>query len=410
MTVLTSPTMARRAQILSLIGSSHGMSHFYGFALAYPMVNSLKAEFGVSYAALGFLLAILNITTAVVQIPVGYAVDRIGPRVFLPTGLFLMATGIGAVAFATDYWMLVALMIVAGAGNAMFHPVNFTILTQTMEQSFMGRAFSIHTFSGNIGMWLVPGTMFVLTEWWGWQNALMFVGTIGLALAALVLVCGHVFQPTEIAADEVAENKAVSVEEGTRVILSRPILLMSAFFAFSTLVITAMQTFMPVALVQIHGVSAAFGTKAVTTYLIASGAGILLGGYLVDKMPYHRSMANVVLVGSAIFLLLVGVWDLSPTMILVLLSGAGLVHGLLRPARDIIARSMTPDHSTGKVFGFLSTGLSIGNAIAPVLFGWIIDMGSPAWVFYGSAIILIISIPTLGSTRVETRMSSATNP
>jgi FSR family fosmidomycin resistance protein-like MFS transporter len=122
-------TMARRVQILSLIGSSHGMSHFYGFALAYPMVNSLKTEFDVSYAALGFLLTVLNIVTAVVQIPIGYAVDRVGPRTFLPMGLFLMGGSIGSVAFATDYWMLVALMMIAGVGNGMFHPVNYTILS-----------------------------------------------------------------------------------------------------------------------------------------------------------------------------------------------------------------------------------------------------------------------------------------
>lgn len=406
---VTSPTLGRRAKILTLIGSSHGMSHFYGFALAYPMVNSLKVEFDISYAALGFLLAILNITTAVVQIPVGYAVDRIGPRIFLPTGLLLMASGIGAVAFATEYRMLVALMVVAGTGNAMFHPVNFTILTQTMDESFMGRAFSLHTFSGNVGMWLVPGTMFILTEWWGWQMALMSVGAIGLVLAVIVLAFGHIFQAVRIDAATVEENKAASVQDGTRVILSRPILLMSVFYALSTLVITAMQTFMPVALVEIHGVSAAFGTQAVTTYLIASGAGILLGGYLVDKMPYHRSMANVVLAGSAVLLFLIGILDIPPMMILVLLSGAGLVHGLLRPARDIIARSMTPNHSTGKVFGFLSTGLSMGNAVAPVLFGWIIDIGSPVWVFYGAAIVLIISIPTLGSTHDNSVIACQTN-
>ena len=88
------------------------------------MVNSLKEEFGVSYAMLGFLLAVLNIVTAAVQIPIGYAADRIGPRIFLPIGLFLMGGGIGAVAFATEYWLLVALMVAAGIRNAIA-PVMF---------------------------------------------------------------------------------------------------------------------------------------------------------------------------------------------------------------------------------------------------------------------------------------------
>ena len=409
MTASPSLTTGRRVQILSLIGSSHGMSHFYGFALAYPMVNSLKAEFDVSYAALGFLLTVLNIVTAVVQIPIGYAVDRVGPRTFLPTGLFLMAGSIGAVAFATDYWMLIALMMVAGVGNGMFHPVNYTILSQTMEKSFMGRAFSVHTFTGSVGMWLVPGTMFFLTAWWGWQMALILAGSIGLILGIVVLAFGYIFEPEGAHAALIESNKAASARDGTKIMLSRPILMMATFYALSTLIITGMQTFMPVALVEIHGVSQAFGTQALTMYLIASGAGILMGGYLVDKMPYHGTMASLSLAGSAVLIVLVGVWNLPAALTFALLAVAGFVHGIMRPARDIIARSLTPDHSTGKVFAFLSTGLSIGNAIAPVLFGWMIDLGSPIWVFYGSAIILIISIPTLGGARYNAVINPQTD-
>jgi MFS family permease len=108
-------------------------------------------------------------------------------------------------------------------------------------------------------------------------------------------------------------------------------------------------------------------------------------------------------------IVLVGVWNLPAALTFALLAVAGFVHGIMRPARDIIARSLTPDHSTGKVFAFLSTGLSIGNAIAPVLFGWMIDLGSPIWVFYGSAIILIISIPTLGGARYNAVINPQTD-
>ena len=61
---------------------------------------------------------------------------------------------------------------------------------------------------------------------------------------------------------------------------------------------------------------------------------------------------------------------------------AGLAQGIVRPARDMMVRAVAPKGSTGRVFGFVSTGIALGSAIAPVFFGWVIDQGQPTFIFW----------------------------
>ena len=46
---------------------------------------------------------------------------------------------------------------------------------------------------------------------------------------------------------------------------------------------------------------------------------------------------------------------------------------MIMPSRDMLVRAVTPEGASGKVFGFVSTGLNVGSAITPLLFGWIMD-------------------------------------
>jgi len=83
-------------------------------------------------------------------------------------------------------------------------------------------------------------------------------------------------------------------------------------------------------------------------------------------------VAAIALFGTAVIVMLVGSVYL-PVLIL-LFSVAGLCQGIVRPARDMLVRAASPGESSGK--GFVTTGINLGGAMAPILFGWIIDQGS----------------------------------
>jgi MFS family permease len=67
------------------------------------------------------------------------------------------------------------------------------------------------------------------------------------------------------------------------------------------------------------------------------------------------------------------------------------------PSRDMIVREVTPPGSFGKVFGFVTTGFNIGGIVAPLVFGAIMDHGSPRLVFLVVAACTLVAIATVAS-------------
>jgi MFS family permease len=76
------------------------------------------------------------------------------------------------------------------------------------------------------------------------------------------------------------------------------------------------------------------------------------------------------------------------------MGAAGTLQGSLLPARDLLVRSVAPPGQIGKVFGFVSSALGIGGAVTGVIFGLAMDHGDPQWVFYGSALLMLLSLAT----------------
>ena len=70
----------------------------------------------------------------------------------------------------------------------------------------------------------------------------------------------------------------------------------------------------------------------------------------------------VATVGTA----LMGLTSWSVVLVFVWMGLAGMAVGMMRPARDMMVVAIVPSHATGKAFGFVGTGLSVGGAIAPL--------------------------------------------
>jgi MFS family permease len=91
-----------------------------------------------------------------------------------------------------------------------------------------------------------------------------------------------------------------------------------------------------------------------------------------------------------------------------LLGAAGFAGGLTNPSRDLIVRGATPVGATGKVYGFVYSGLDVGSMVTPVVFGWLLDRGQPAVVFYAVVAVLVLSILTV--LRLPERAPAAAMP
>lgn len=386
-------------RVLGLIGAGHMMSHFYSNTLP-PLLPLLNQDLGVSYTMLGALLSLRGMMSAGMQVPAGYLVDRFGAKMLLVIGLGMCAVGTIMTAMAVDYWMILLGGIVLGVGNSTFHPADFTIMSASVEDRFMGRAFSLHSFSGNLGNALAPIVLIAISSLYNWRVSLIASGIVGfIVLAALMSQWKVMAEDTLVQrrkkSKAAAEPAAAQLSSWgiTRYILTSPaIIFLFLYYCMNTLASGGLRNFAVAGLVETHNTPATVANAAFTAFLIANAGGVLVGGWLADYTKRHELVAAVGLGIAAAVMLIVGVYDLPGFLVIAIFGFAGLTNGLIGPARNMLIRRASPKGSMGKVFGFVFSGQTIGQAVAPLLFGVMVDMGAPSWIFYTSALFTVLCI------------------
>src|ERR1700747_762610 len=223
--MLRSFAFGRDTRVNLLLGSGHFLSHFYQLCLP-PLFIAWQQAFDVSFAELGLAMAVMSATAALLQTPMGFLVDRYGARLFLIGGTLVMTLSIAAMGFATAYWQVVGLALLSGAGNSVFHPADYAILSGSIDPARLGRSFAFHTFTGSIGFAAAPPATAALMLLFGWRGALIFVGLLGIPVVATILWQSRILiyqaaRPRSRAADQA---------RGARLLLSRSVLMFFAFF------------------------------------------------------------------------------------------------------------------------------------------------------------------------------------
>lgn len=402
----------RDVRVIGLLSFGHLLSHFY-FLVLPPVMPQIRAEFDASYLGIGILMAGFALTAACAQTPIGFLVDRIGGRRILVWGLMLEGLSIGAIGFTTSFWQVLVLYSIAGAANSVFHPADYAIMSASVARDRLGRAFSVHLFSGNLGFALAPVVMGLLTGMWNWRVAFVAVGAVGIILALYVWTQSSLLDD-KLAAERTGAGKKKGkpgggeVASGVRLLFSLPILLCLVFFMMMTLGFTGIRSYFVAALDVLNGTSNIVANAALSSFLTFSAVGILAGGALADRIGPRIGTAVVTLVFAGASIALVGLVPLAPLALSAVMGFSGFLQGLLMPTRDLLIRAVTPDGSMGKVMGFLSTGMMIAAAIVPLVFGWLLDVGEPAWVFWLSAIFVtgaLVTFATAGS-RAASRLAA----
>jgi MFS transporter, FSR family, fosmidomycin resistance protein len=398
----------RDVRVISLIGVGHFLSHFYILVLP-PLFPLLRGELGVSYTALGFALGVLNLVTALTQAPVGFLVDRFGARYILVAGLAIFALATALIGVFPSYLALVLFMALAGLGNSVFHPADYSILSASVNPDRMGRAFSIHTFGGYFGFAAAPVVIVFLTELLNWRAALVISGAVGLIVALVLLANREVLDGDTDKAQARPAGRAAG-DGDLRLLLCAPILMALAFFVMLALAHGGITSFGVSALVALYDISLVDANVPLSAYLFASALGVLAGGIAADRTHRHDLVVGACVILIAFSIAPVGAFAPQPAVVLVAFTIAGFFSGAVAPSRDMMVRAITPKGASGKVFGFVTTGFNIGGVITPLVFGAILDFRQPTLVFWLVALISLATILTvLGAGRPE-REGSAPAP
>jgi len=388
------PSAAADARLITVVCAGHFLSHFYGLVLP-PLFPLLRTELGVSYAALGLLVTASAGASAISQPVSGFLVDRFGPRRVLVAGLVLLSGAIALAGVAPGYAALVAVMAVAGLGNGVFHPADYTIFNAAVHPRRLGRAYSAHSSSGSFGWVLAPIVVGGLTAAFGWRTALVTVGAVGLVVAAVLSrqrVLDDAVRPARaLAARAVDDGLGAQV----RLLLTPPILMAFAYFVLVAASMSAISTFAVAGLVAIYDAPLALAAGALTAYMLGSAAGVLGGGFLADRMRRHDVFAaGGMAFAAALTVVLASGW-LPAAGLAGLLALIGFGKGATNPSRDLLVRAATPTGASGRVFGFVYSGLDLGSLVMPPIYGALIDHGEPRAVFLVAAALMALTMLTV---------------
>ena len=380
--------------VISLIALAHGISHFCQLIVA-PLFPLIKEELGVSYAALGFAVALFYALSAIFQPVAGFVVDRFGARGVLLGGVGFLTAGTLLAGISASYPLLVLGMAIAGIGNSVFHPSDFSILNARVSGPRLGYAYSAHGMAGSLGYAAAPVFSGSLGALFGWHAALIAAAGIGLAVFLLLLANS---KRMEIERHAVPQAKTPLAQD-LRVLMAAPVLLCFLYFAVYAAGLAGLQSFSVTAMTVQYGVTAALASSALTAYMIGSAGGIFFGGFIAARIARHDLVAASGLALGAFWIFLIASNAAAGAALPGILALAGFSVGATGPSRDLIVRASTPPGATGKVYGFVYSGLDVGSLSTPVFYGWLMDRSLPQGVFYtvfgltALAIFTVLQLP-----------------
>ncbi len=371
-------------KLLLQVALAHLGGHLH--IMTIPALLPLLAQYmDVSFMQLGLAIGVFNVVTAVVQAPLGFMVDRIGAQKMLAYALAVGSFSFASLALWPVFPVLLFAMCIAGLANGVYHPADYALLSQGMQPSKMGRAFSIHTFAGFLGAALAPPVLLGLAQWVDMRWAFVASAAVGVAVLCLML-----FDRASAPVTVVSEKATVRDKRPIKM----PVMgLMGFVFLFMLLSLStgSIEKFSVSALVQGFAVPLTTANTGLTVFLFMSAFGVLAGGYLADRTTQHGFLAAGAFALAALFVVLIASVALPAALLIVAMAAVGFLTGIVAPSRDMLVRAASPPGAEGRTFGIVSTGFNIGGVIGPIFLGYLIDQHLAQGVLWATVAFMLLT-------------------
>jgi len=371
------------AAVISAVGFAHGTSHFFHFVMP-PLFPWLMREFGLSFTQVGAAMTVFFVVSGIGQALAGFVVDRVGALRVLAFGVAALSLAALGIASAQSYPMLLVAAGVAGLGNCVFHPADYSLLNRRVSTPRLGHAFSVHGLSGSLGWAAAPPFVLALATAWGWRAGAVGAAIVGGGALAVLLLNRRQLD------DTAARAEAARRPGGSFAFLGVGVVWMCfAFFLVSVMAFGGLQNFAPPIFERSFGVSLAFATSGLTAYLLANAAGTATGGFFASRGQHQERLVAAALAGAALCSIALASTAVPAWSLVALMAMMGFGVGFTGPSRDILVRRAATSRfgtgAYGRIYGFVYSGIDTGLAIAPIVFGHLMDAGRYSGVLWGVA-------------------------
>ena len=366
-----------------------GISHFLNDMIQsiipsiYPI---LKANFDFSFAQIGLITLVFQMTSSILQPFTGLYADR-HPRPYaLSVGMCFTLTGLLLLAFANNYLAILIAVSIVGFGSSVFHPTASRV-TQMASGGKKSLAQSIFQVGGNGGSALGPLLAAIIILPYGQHSISWFA--LAALLAALIMIRLGAWYKARLKyivkhpqkTPELNTNISKRAKYGALAILI--LLVFSKYFYTSC--ITSYFTFF---LIDKFGVSVRASQLFLFVFLAAFAIGTVAGGMLGDKFG-RKYVIWFSILGAAPFALAMPYVGLTWTIVCCFLSG--LIIASAFSSIVVYATDLMPD-KVGMIAGVFF-GLMFGlGGLGSAFFGWLADKTSIEFIFQVSAFLPLLGI------------------
>lgn len=371
--------------ILVICGISHFLNDMIQSIIPsiYPII---KDKFGFSFAQIGIITLIFQMTSSILQPFTGLYADR-HPRPYaLSIGMCFTLTGLLLLAFAENYVLILLAVSIVGLGSSIFHPTASRV-TQIASGGRKSLAQSIFQVGGNGGSALGPLLAAIIVLPFGQHSISWFA--LAALLAALIMVRLGAWYKARLAYMAVHPQKNATLNNDISKCAKYWALFILVMLVFSkyfyTSCITSYFTFF---LIDKFGASVQTSQLCLFVFLAAFAIGTVAGGMLGDKFG-RKYVIWFSILGAAPFALAMPFANLTWTIIFTFLSG--LIIASAFSSIVVYATDLMPD-KVGMIAGVFF-GLMFGlGGLGSAFFGWLADKTSIEFIFRVSSLLPLLGV------------------
>jgi len=362
----------------------------------YPM---LKSDFTLSFAQIGWIALVYQVTASLLQPWVGMYTDKHPQPYLLPAGMLVTLVGIALLAFAGSYEMLLVAAAVVGVGSATFHPEASRVARMASGGRF-GTAQSTFQVGGNTGSALGPLLTAAIVIPHGQPAIAWFMLAAALAVMVLLRVTGWSVRHGQARLRTFAGQQAPGLSRGA---MWRAVVVIAVLMFAKFVYIASFTNFFTFYLIEHFGLSVQHSQLYLFVFLAAVALGTFAGGPVGDRIG-RKAVIWVSFLGVAPFALALPHANLAWTAVLAV--AIGLVMSSAFAALVVYAQEAVPGR-VGMVSGVMF-GLMFGiSGIGAAGLGELADRHGIEWVYQAIAFLPLLGLATalLPATRSQARPS-----
>ncbi|ALE73093.1 MFS transporter [Pseudonocardia sp. EC080610-09] len=365
---------------------------FMGIGLVDPILPSLSGQLGASHAEVELLFTSYLVVTAIAMLATGWVSSRIGAKKTLIAGLVLIVAFAALAGASSGIWGIVGFRAGWGLGNALFIATSLAVIVGSASGGFAG---AIVLYETALGLGIATGPLVGgLLGNWSWRGP--FFGVSALMLVALVATV-VLLEPTPVPQRKARlsepltalRHRALATTSGVGLLYNWGFFTMLGYAPF------LMGDLDPITLGWVF-----FGWGLLVALFAVFGA-----PWLKERFGTARTLYGA-LVGIAVLLAAIGLFDTVPAVVIVAVILSGIVVGLNNTlvTTAVMSISPVPRPTASATYGFVRF---IGGGLAPLAAGLMAGAVGASVPFLIAAVVVLAGAALLSTIHRELEAADA---